>query len=60
MTGYMRKWTKWILCLAALTLVAGTVLPAMAADEPKPGDNAAPAAGRAPKGPGARGRPVGR
>ena len=34
MTGHMRKWTKWILCLAALTLVAGTVLPAMAADEP--------------------------
>ncbi len=47
MTGYMRKWTKWILCLAALTLVAGTVLPAMAADEPKPGDNAAPAAAEA-------------
>ena len=44
MTGYMRKWTKWMLCLAALMLVAGTVLPAMAADEPKPGDNAAAAA----------------
>ncbi len=41
MTGYPRKWTKWMLCLAALMLVAGTVLPAMAADEPKPGDNAA-------------------
>ena len=35
MTAYMRKWTKWMLCLAALTLVAGTVLPAMAADAPK-------------------------
>ena len=44
MTGYIRNWTKWMLCLAALTLVAGTVLPAMAADEPKPGDNAASAA----------------
>ncbi|MGB7631390.1 MAG: ammonium transporter [Candidatus Deferrimicrobium sp.] len=44
MTGYMRKWTKWMLCLAALMLAAGTVLPAMAADEPKPGDNAAAAA----------------
>ena len=42
MTGYMRKWTKWILCLAALTLVAATVLPAMAADEPA--GAAAPAA----------------
>ena len=36
MTRYLRKWTKWMLCLAALTLVAGTVLPAMAADAPKP------------------------
>ena len=44
MTRYIRNWTKWLLCLAALTLVAGTVLPAMAADEAKPGDNAAPAA----------------
>jgi len=44
MTGYIRKWTKWMLCLAALMLVAGTVLPAMAADEPKPGDNAVSAA----------------
>ena len=42
MTGYMRKWTKRILCLAALTLVAGTVLPAMAADAPA--GAAAPAA----------------
>ncbi|MBE0605299.1 MAG: ammonia channel protein, partial [Deltaproteobacteria bacterium] len=36
MTGYMRKHTKWILFLAALLLAAGTVLPAMAADEKKP------------------------
>jgi ammonium transporter, Amt family len=54
MTGYVRKWTKWMLCLAALTLVAGTVLPAMASDEAKPGDNAAsataaPAAPAAPE-----------
>jgi Amt family ammonium transporter len=41
---HLRKWTKWMPCLAALMLVAGTVLPAMAADEPKPGDNAASAA----------------
>ena len=41
MTRYIRKWTKWIVCLAALLLVAGAVLPAMAADEVKP--EAAPA-----------------
>jgi len=41
MTRYLRKWTKWIVCLAALLLVAGAVLPAMAADEVKP--EAAPA-----------------
>ncbi len=41
MTRYLRKWTRWIVCLAALLLVAGAVLPAMAADEMKPG--AAPA-----------------
>jgi ammonium transporter, Amt family len=44
MNRYLRKWTKWMLCLAALMLAAGTILPAMAADEPKPGDNAASAA----------------
>lgn len=44
---HLRKWTKWMLCLSALLLVAGTVLPAMAADEVKPGDNAAAAAARA-------------
>ena len=44
MTRYIRKWTIRMLCLAALFLAAGTILPAMAADEPKPGDNAAPAA----------------
>ncbi|MFA5807691.1 MAG: ammonium transporter [bacterium] len=32
----VRKWTKLVLCLAALLLAAGTVLPAMAADAPKP------------------------
>ena len=41
MNRYLRKWTKWIVCLAALLLVAGTLLPAMAADEMKP--EAAPA-----------------
>ena len=41
MNRYLRKWTKWIVCLAALLLVAGAVLPAMAADEMKP--EAAPA-----------------
>jgi Amt family ammonium transporter len=48
MKRHLRKWTKLILCLAALLLAAGTILPAMAADEPKPGDNAAPAAAPAP------------
>jgi ammonium transporter, Amt family len=42
MTRYLRKWTKRIVCLAALLLVAGAVLPAMAADEVK--HEAAPAA----------------
>jgi Amt family ammonium transporter len=32
MKRHLRKWTKLALCLAALMLVAGTVLPAMAAD----------------------------
>jgi Amt family ammonium transporter len=36
MTGYARKRTIWMLCLAALLLAAGTALPAMAADAPKP------------------------
>lgn len=40
MTRYLRKFTKWMLCMAALMLVAGTVLPAMAADEIKPADGA--------------------
>jgi len=43
MNAYLGKWTEWILCLAALLLVAGTVLPAIAADEMKP-----EAAGAAP------------
>ena len=38
-----RKWTMRMLCLAVLFLAAGTILPAMAADEQKPGDNAASA-----------------
>lgn len=42
MTRYLRKWTKRIVCLATLLLVAGAVLPAMAADEVK--HEAAPAA----------------
>jgi len=37
-----------ILCLAALFLAIGTILPAMAADEAKPADNAAAAAPAAP------------
>jgi Amt family ammonium transporter len=36
MKSHLRKWTKWMLCLAALMLVAGTVLPAMAAEAPAP------------------------
>ena len=36
MTGYARKWTIRMLCLAALLLAAGTVLPAIAADTPRP------------------------
>ena len=44
MKRHLRKWTKLVLCIAALLLAAGTILPAMAADEPKPGDNAAAAA----------------
>jgi ammonium transporter, Amt family len=44
MKRHLRKWSKRMLCLAALMLIAGTILPAMAADEPKPGDNAASAA----------------
>ncbi len=57
MKSHLRKWTKWMLCLAALMLVAGTILPAMAADEPKPGDNAASAAA-APAAPAAAPAPV--
>ena len=45
MENHLRKWTKLALCLAALFLAAGTVLPAVAADEPKP--EAAPAAAAA-------------
>jgi Amt family ammonium transporter len=51
MNTHLRKWTKLVLCLAALLLAAGTILPAMAADEPKPGDNAAAAAPAAPAAP---------
>ncbi len=54
MTRYLRKWTRWIVCLAALLLVAGAVLPAMAADEMKPGAApavAAPAPATAPAAP---------
>jgi len=36
MKRHLRKWTTLALCMAALMLVAGTVLPAMAADEVKP------------------------
>jgi Amt family ammonium transporter len=36
MKRHLRKWTKLALCLAALLLAAGTILPAMAADAPKP------------------------
>lgn len=36
MREHLRKWTKRILCLAALLAAAGTVLPAMAADAPNP------------------------
>jgi len=46
-----------MLCLAALFLAAGTILPAMAADEPKPGDNTASAAA-APAAPAAAPAPV--
>lgn len=42
MTLFIAKWMKWLLCLAALLLVAGTLLPAMAADDKK--TEAAPAA----------------
>ena len=42
MKKHLRKWTKLALCMAALLLAAGTILPAMAADEKKP--EAAPAA----------------
>ena len=42
MKRHLRKWTKLALCMAALLLVAGTLLPAMAADEKK--TEAAPAA----------------
>ncbi len=36
MKRHLRKWTKLVLCLTALLLAAGTILPAMAADAPKP------------------------
>jgi Amt family ammonium transporter len=42
MIRYLWKWTSLFLCVAALLLAAGTVLPAMAADEVKP--ETAPAA----------------
>ena len=42
MKRHLRKWTKLALCMAALLLAAGTILPAMAADEKNP--EAAPAA----------------
>ena len=57
MKRHLRKWTMRMLCLAVLFLAAGTVLPAMAADEMKPGDNAAPAAA-APAAPAAAPAPV--
>jgi len=51
MKTYARKWMKWMLCLAALLLAAGTVLPAMAADAPSA--TAATAAAAAPPPPAA-------
>jgi len=42
MKRHLRKWTKLALCMAALLLAAGMILPAMAADEKKP--ETAPAA----------------
>ena len=51
MKTYARKWMKWMLCLAALLLAAGTVLPAMAADAPSA--TAATAAADAPPPPAA-------
>ncbi len=44
MNRHQRKWTMRMLCVAALFLAAGTLLPAMAADAPIPGDNAVAAA----------------
>ena len=44
MKRHLWKWTSLLLCAAALLLAAGTLLPAMAADEAKPeGATAAPA-----------------
>ena len=58
MKRHLRNKTKWMLCLAVLMLAAGTILPAMAADEPKPGDNAAASAAAAPAAPAAAPAPV--
>ena len=52
-----RKRTMRMLCLAALLLAVGTILPAMAADESTPGENAVPAAA-APAAPAAAPAPV--
>jgi len=51
MTLFLGKWMKWMLCLAALMLVAGMVLPAAAADEMKPADGAPAVGSSAPAAP---------
>jgi Amt family ammonium transporter len=53
MTLFPGKWMKWMLCLAALMLVAGMVLPAAAADEMKPADGAPAVGSSAPAAPAA-------
>jgi len=51
MNRYLRKGTALVLCLAALLLAAGAILPAHAADEAKPADGTAAAASTAPASP---------